>query len=29
MRGDVHVIIHDINGNPEKATLTNALYVPS
>ena len=28
-RGDVDVVIHDIEGNPKKATLTNALYIPS
>ena len=29
MRGDVDIAIHDIEGNPKKANLTNALYIPS
>eukprot|EP00794_Sanderia_malayensis_P019552 gene19552-21484_t len=29
MRGDADVIIHDIDENPKKATLTDALYIPS
>ena len=29
MRGGVDVVIHDIEENPKKATLTNALYIPS
>ena len=29
MRGDVDVVIHDIEENPKTATLTNAFYIPS